>query len=365
MNQTSLYFATATLTMTALGASAQVGIDTAFVEQTLDYDYLEEGLEYEFALGLSTIVPDDVSEGEIGPFGLSEECSVAPDQPGCLATRVEPFDESLGTLIAVTLDFRILDSITFGDFDLNGILNPGIPHMASTVVTTGDIAWLIDVGVDADLFQVANNPSFSFGIGCTGNPGDEDDCAGLADDVLNAGFGFAISQTWDDTDSEWFGPNGIEHLFLSSLVDGVYLTVITQSMITALTVTNIDGGTVDVSGVSVLGSDIQLVVTYEYIPNDAPDTDEDGVFDNADNCTLVPNASQVDVDGDGYGNACDADVNNDGAINVIDLGILRSAFFSTGVTITDFNADGVTNVLDLGVLRASFFGVPGPSAFAP
>ena len=38
-----------------------------------------------------------------------------------------------------------------------------------------------------------------------------------------------------------------------------------------------------------------------------PDTDGDGVPDANDNCTLEANAAQQDADGDGYGNLCDAE----------------------------------------------------------
>jgi len=58
------------------------------------------------------------------------------------------------------------------------------------------------------------------------------------------------------------------------------------------------------------------------------DTDDDGVPDNADNCTLVGNADQRDTNGDGFGNLCDPDLDNDGNVNFIDLGLLKSVFFS-------------------------------------
>ena len=96
------------------------------------------------------------------------------------------------------------------------------------------------------------------------------------------------------------------------------------------------------------------------------DTDFDGVDDFRDNCARVSNADQLDSDEDGYGNACDADLNNDGVVNVLDLGLLRTAFFSMPGDAdwnpaADLTGDGVVNVLDLGRLRSRFFTSPGPS----
>ncbi|ASV31702.1 LamG-like jellyroll fold domain-containing protein [Maribacter cobaltidurans] len=53
--------------------------------------------------------------------------------------------------------------------------------------------------------------------------------------------------------------------------------------------------------------------TYLY-----PDTDEDGVRDDTDNCTSIANADQTDTDADGDGNACDDDDDNDGTPDVDD-----------------------------------------------
>jgi hypothetical protein len=62
--------------------------------------------------------------------------------------------------------------------------------------------------------------------------------------------------------------------------------------------------------------------------NPALDSDNDGVPDYQDNCILKPNGplipdaggnSQRDTDGDGYGNICDADLNNfDALVNISD-----------------------------------------------
>lgn len=89
------------------------------------------------------------------------------------------------------------------------------------------------------------------------------------------------------------------------------------------------------------------------------DMDLDGVDDPFDNCVNVANTLQRDTDADGYGNFCDADFNNDCVVNVIDLGVLRSVFFTTDED-ADLNGDGVVNAIDLGLLRTRFFSPPGP-----
>ncbi|MEO1573713.1 MAG: thrombospondin type 3 repeat-containing protein, partial [Pseudomonadota bacterium] len=106
----------------------------------------------------------------------------------------------------------------------------------------------------------------------------------------------------------------------------------------------------------------------------AVDTDGDGVDDSVDNCIAAANPGQTDADGDGFGNACDADLNGDCVVNVTDLGLLRQAFFSTpgspawnpaaDLAGTGGAPDGVVNVIDLGRMRTLFFVPPGPSALA-
>ena len=95
----------------------------------------------------------------------------------------------------------------------------------------------------------------------------------------------------------------------------------------------------------------------------APDGDDDGYADTADNCLVHANVDQIDSDGDGIGNVCDPDLNQDCIVNVVDLGLLKSLFFSADAD-ADFNGDGVVNVVDLGIMKTLFFSPPGPSGIA-
>ncbi|MFK7886823.1 MAG: S8 family serine peptidase [Gammaproteobacteria bacterium] len=99
------------------------------------------------------------------------------------------------------------------------------------------------------------------------------------------------------------------------------------------------------------------------------DEDDDAVPDFRDNCILAADPTQRDTDGDGIGNACDTDIAqpNDCIVNVLDLALVRIAFFSIPGDANwnpdaDFNGDDVINFLDLGIMRSMFFGTPGPSA---
>ena len=69
------------------------------------------------------------------------------------------------------------------------------------------------------------------------------------------------------------------------------------------------------------------------------DADGDGVSDGSDNCPAASNTDQADHDGDGLGDACDADADADGVPNDADACPLGDADWASGAS-TDADGDG-------------------------
>ena len=89
------------------------------------------------------------------------------------------------------------------------------------------------------------------------------------------------------------------------------------------------------------------------------DEDADGVVTPSTTACSSPTPTS-DTNGDGFGNICDPDLDDDGTVTFGDLGLIKSVFFS-GDADADFNGDGVVNTIDLGVMKNTFFLRPGPS----
>jgi hypothetical protein len=95
------------------------------------------------------------------------------------------------------------------------------------------------------------------------------------------------------------------------------------------------------------------------------DLEEDGVLDPEDNCLLVANPDQCDGDRDGFGSACDADLDGDLASGLDDVGlVLEGARRLSRDPVLDLTCDGVLGLDDVGLAMRGLDTNPGPSGLA-
>jgi hypothetical protein len=109
------------------------------------------------------------------------------------------------------------------------------------------------------------------------------------------------------------------------------------------------------------------VGAYEYGPDD---NDTDNIPDANDNCILVDNPNQSDTDGDGIGNICDCDFNQDNFCGGPDFTIFIGCFNApTGgdpvCEAADMNGDDFVGGPDFSLFIGGFNGAPGPSGLVP
>ena len=92
----------------------------------------------------------------------------------------------------------------------------------------------------------------------------------------------------------------------------------------------------------------------------AEDMDADGIDDRQDNCIEIPNSDQRDSNNDGYGNLCDADLDNNGTVSFADLNLFKSKF-GTADQDADFDGNGSVSFADLSIFKNLFGKPPGPA----
>ena len=115
--------------------------------------------------------------------------------------------------------------------------------------------------------------------------------------------------------------------------------------------------------VSLLVSMLSIgVATIAFAGPGLGDSDGDGFDDVFDNCKDAPNVSQLDVDGDGCGNLCDGDFDQDGVVSGGDFLTFRGGILVGASGVTNHTGGGVTNGADFLVFRGQILqGTPGPS----
>ena len=132
-------------------------------------------------------------------------------------------------------------------------------------------------------------------------------------------------------------------------------------------VTELEPGTTYQLAVDVYGGamfDATTLTSAETTLSVVEDTDGDGILDHEDNCTLVVNADQRDTNGDGYGNVCDPDLDDNGLVNRADIRRLKAALFTADAD-ADLNGDGIVSLVDVGTAKQFLFEAPGPRGMLP
>ena len=91
------------------------------------------------------------------------------------------------------------------------------------------------------------------------------------------------------------------------------------------------------------------------------DSDGDGVPDRTDVCREQPDPDQRDADGDGFGDACDGDFDQDGVVGPSDLVRFdRALRTKTRLPGADLDGNGVVDERDASLLTVWMFQPPGP-----
>ncbi|MEL7448826.1 MAG: PKD domain-containing protein, partial [Pseudomonadota bacterium] len=294
-----------------------------------------------------TVLLDATASSDVNGDALSYRWSVESAPEGSAAL----LDNAGGAIAAFTPDVA-------GDYALSLIVNDGrVDGTPATVyVSTADGMPAADAGAD---WRVSAGAAVTLDGGESADP--ENRALAYSWSVLNApeGSGARLSKA-----------NGVKPVLYTD-APGTYVVQLLVS----------DGANSAADTVVVEAVPAVLPATGTGpMPRGGDDTDGDGIPDTLDNCPDQPNPTQLDTNGDGFGNICDPDLDNDGFItNFGDLALLKKSFFSTPASPpcppdpltgpdgcwnpdADFDGDNAVSFSDLGIMKSFFFGPPGPLA---
>ncbi len=196
---------------------------------------------------------------------------------GTIATAT---DQIIGIDLSGLGDGNISLSVTLTDtFNNTGIAS----NDSSLKDTTAPIGYTVSIDQDPINANNENLVSFSFA-------------------------GAEVSATYDYTLSSDGG---------GSDVTGIGTIATATDQITAIDLSGLGDGTITLS-VTLTDASNNIGVGVSDTSDKDTDSDNDSIKDNLDNCPTVVNADQLDTDSDGAGNVCDADDDNDGALDTED-----------------------------------------------
>ena len=109
------------------------------------------------------------------------------------------------------------------------------------------------------------------------------------------------------------------------------------------TTNNPDLSCIQVDDVAYSTANWTFIDPVAYFSLDCNDTDNDGIVNALDNCSLIANTDQANFDGDTEGDACDADDDNDGDADDTDCAPFNAAIHHSAVEICNNSVDDDCN----------------------